>query len=209
MHFTGFNPPPPSYALTPPEVTVSIQTLAKVLESSQATLCDRLVLIAIANHTDAHDANAFPSVATIAREARVSTSKVHQSIRSLTALGELQWTGRLSAHGTRIYRVSVDNSDVSVNKSVDKGGAKFAGGCKNSPVGGAKFAPESSRSSLTVKKEIATSRGEQKSNSRANAAARSAIQKLAEKLVVNVSYAEPSRRTGPQTVATCRSQAWP
>lgn len=68
---------------------MSIQAVAWVLEHSEATLADRLVLIAIANHADARGWNAWPSVPIIAREARVGRSTVYRAIEALEASGEL------------------------------------------------------------------------------------------------------------------------
>lgn len=68
---------------------MSIQAVAWVLDHSQATLADRLVLIAIASHADARGWNAWPSVPLIAREARVGESTAYRSIAALEELGEL------------------------------------------------------------------------------------------------------------------------
>lgn len=68
---------------------MSIQAVAWVLEHSEATLADRLVLIAIANHADARGWNAWPAVPLIAREARVDRATVFRALEALEALGEL------------------------------------------------------------------------------------------------------------------------
>lgn len=81
---------------------MSIQAVAWVLEHSEATLADRLVLIAIANHADARGWNAYPAVPCIAREARVDRATVFRAIEALEALGELQIKrrpGRASIYG--------------------------------------------------------------------------------------------------------------
>lgn len=81
---------------------MSIQAVAWVLEHSEATLADRLVLIAIANHADARGWNAFPAVPCIAREARVDRATVFRAIEALEELGELQIRrrpGRASIYG--------------------------------------------------------------------------------------------------------------
>lgn len=68
---------------------MSIQAVAWVLEHSEATLADRLVLIAIANHADARGWNAFPSVRLIGTEARCGRSTVYRAIEALERSGEL------------------------------------------------------------------------------------------------------------------------
>lgn len=81
---------------------MSIQAVAWVLEHSEATLADRLVLIAIANHADAKGWNAYPAVPLIAREARVDARTVYRAIEALEELGELtvnRRKGRSSIYG--------------------------------------------------------------------------------------------------------------
>ena len=68
---------------------MSIQAVAWVLEHSEATLADRLVLIAIANHADARGWNAYPSVRLIGAEARCGRSTVYRAIEALERSGEL------------------------------------------------------------------------------------------------------------------------
>lgn len=68
---------------------MSIQAVAWVLEHSKATLADRLVLIAIANHADARGWNAYPAVPLIAHEALVSEATVYRALATLETSGEL------------------------------------------------------------------------------------------------------------------------
>lgn len=68
---------------------MSIQAVAWVLENSEATLADRLVLIAIANHADARGWNAYPAVPLIAAEARVDRATVFRALEALETSGEL------------------------------------------------------------------------------------------------------------------------
>lgn len=68
---------------------MSIQAIAWVLECSQSVLGDRCVLIAIANHADSRGKNAWPSVSTIMREARVSERQVQCAVNRLKGIGEL------------------------------------------------------------------------------------------------------------------------
>jgi hypothetical protein len=83
---------------------MSIQAVGWVLENSDATLADRLVFIAIANHADARGYNSFPSVEHIAKEARVGVSTVSRSIANLERLGELivvRRPGRANLYGVQ------------------------------------------------------------------------------------------------------------
>lgn len=68
---------------------MSIQAIAWVLEHSEATLADRLVLLAIANHADARGWNAWPSIPLIASEARVDDRTVYRAIEALEKRGEI------------------------------------------------------------------------------------------------------------------------
>ena len=68
---------------------MSIQALAWVLEHSRATLGDRLVLLAIANHAKADGKDAWPSIRMIAVEALVSERTAQRSVQNLVELGEL------------------------------------------------------------------------------------------------------------------------
>jgi DNA-binding MarR family transcriptional regulator len=81
---------------------VSIQAVAWVLDHSEATLADRLVLIAIANHVDGKGWNAWPAIGRIASEARVDRRTVFRAIETLETAGELtveRRTGRSSIYG--------------------------------------------------------------------------------------------------------------
>lgn len=81
---------------------MSVQALTWVLEHSVAEHSARLVAIALANHAGTDGANAYPSIGTIAREARLGESTVRQAIDRLIDLGELREVG-VSSHRTRIF----------------------------------------------------------------------------------------------------------
>lgn len=81
---------------------MSIQAIAWVLENSEATLADRLVLLAIANHADARGRNAWPAIPLIAREARVDERTVYRALQALEQRGEIvivKRPGRSSYYG--------------------------------------------------------------------------------------------------------------
>jgi DNA-binding transcriptional MocR family regulator len=84
---------------------VSIQALSWVLEESESEGLDRLVLLVVANHAN-DEWRAWPSVRTIAREARVSTNTVGKAIRRLVALGELELERQGDRRRSSTYRMT-------------------------------------------------------------------------------------------------------
>lgn len=108
---------------------MSIQALAWVLQNSKAELTDRLVLIAIANHCDAHWC-CYPSIDMIAAEARVSRSSVLRSIKELVRLAELEVSpggrgkGQRSTYRLAHYQGCQDDTvklDFTVSSATSKG----------------------------------------------------------------------------------------
>lgn len=85
---------------------MSIQAIAWVLENSEAQLADRLVLLAIANHCDAHGFVAYPSVEQIAVEAGVSRRTVFRSIDQLVRMNELEVSKNRGRGQRNTYRVA-------------------------------------------------------------------------------------------------------
>lgn len=112
---------------------MSIQALAWVLENSQSELADRLVLIAIANHADAHGRNAWPSADQIAKEARVHRATVFRALARLCDLGELEVDpGGQGPGATNAYQiVGLEGSQIATLK-----GSQRVASCD--PSGGAK-----------------------------------------------------------------------
>lgn len=84
---------------------MSVQALSWVLEFSEAHRGDRLVLLSIANHADAQGGNAWPSIAVIGREARLSGRQVQRALPRLVRLGELEIVYRGDRHLTNQYRL--------------------------------------------------------------------------------------------------------
>ena len=82
---------------------MSVQALSWVLEHSQARLAARLVLIAIANHADAHGCNSWPSVMKIAQEAHVTDRAVQLALGELQRIGELTIERNMGPHGTHRF----------------------------------------------------------------------------------------------------------
>lgn len=82
---------------------MSVQALSWVLENSESRLADRHVLISIANHAERDGTGAWPSVATIAHESRLSDRQVQRSIVDLEALGELFVERNAGPRGCNLY----------------------------------------------------------------------------------------------------------
>lgn len=81
---------------------MSVQALTWVFDHSEATLGDRLVMLVIADHARADGTGSWPSVETIAREAKVSERTVTRSFSRLVELGEIVERGKSRA-GTRVW----------------------------------------------------------------------------------------------------------
>ena len=84
---------------------MSVQAISWVLEFSESESGYRLVMLAIANHTDARGENAWPAIATIAREARLSERQVQRALPRLVRLGELEVIRGAGYCGTNLYRL--------------------------------------------------------------------------------------------------------
>lgn len=133
---------------------MSIQAVAWVLEHSQATLADRLVLIAIANHCDGRGWNAWPAVPRIALEARVDRATVYRSITALEEAGELaveRKPGRSNRYGIGALMGSQDatgQAEVEGSQiATGRGSQDATGGVANDHKRGRRMRPEPS---LTV-----------------------------------------------------------
>jgi hypothetical protein len=81
---------------------MSIHVMSWVLRNSNATLGDRLVLIVLADHAREDGTSAWPSLETIAHQAKLSERQARRCLRNLEASGEIRETGR-SRKGTHIY----------------------------------------------------------------------------------------------------------
>jgi hypothetical protein len=81
-----------------------------VLRNSDARLGDRLVLLVLADHAKEDGSSAWPSVLTIAVEARMSTKQVQRCLANLKRDGRIVATGR-SRSGTHIYRITMSEGD--------------------------------------------------------------------------------------------------
>lgn len=101
---------------------MSIQAMVWVLDHSESTLADRLVLLAIANHCDALGRNAWPSIDHIAAEARVHPATASRAVAALEALGELTVDRRVG-RSSRYAITALKGSQIAGGRGVaDCGG---------------------------------------------------------------------------------------
>jgi hypothetical protein len=88
---------------------MSVQQMSLVFTNSRAENTDRLVLLSLANHAGGDGGDAYPSIATIAREARCGESTVRLALKRLLVLGEIQEGGE-SPLKTRSFRMTLPDS---------------------------------------------------------------------------------------------------
>lgn len=83
---------------------MSLKVITWVLEHSEAKLGQRLVLLALADHACDDGTDAYPSVSTIARKARMSERAVQTSLKALSGSGQVVCMG-VSQKGTKNYTI--------------------------------------------------------------------------------------------------------
>ena len=105
---------------------MSVHVLSWVLRCSEETLGRRLVLLVLADHAKDDGTAAWPSVATIGREARMSRRSVQEALRRLQMSGAIAPTG-VSRAGTTIYSVVMEGGAESARGAEeDEEGARLA-----------------------------------------------------------------------------------
>src|SRR5579863_7596934 len=85
------------------EGAMSVQAISWVIEKSEQSLGSLLVLIMIANHARSDGTGAWPSLATLSRECRMSERQVRYCLRKLERSGELQTQIGCGPYGTNMY----------------------------------------------------------------------------------------------------------
>lgn len=100
---------------------MSIQAMVWVFEHSQTHYGERLVLLSIANHADRFGANAWPSMASIAQEAGLSTRQVERIVPDLEKKDLVRVERRGGPKGSNRYAIlgmaHTDNMSGSVPTS--------------------------------------------------------------------------------------------
>lgn len=87
---------------------MSWQAVDWVLRSSQAENAVRLVAVVLASHADERGEKIWPSIPTIAREARIGESTVRAAIETLKGAGELEETGT-GPRSVRCFRLVMES----------------------------------------------------------------------------------------------------
>jgi hypothetical protein len=118
---------------------LSLRAILAVLELSEARLANRLVLIALADYAHDDGTNAFPSVPTIARKARVDERTVQRALRELEEAGDLEPTGKTRS-GVTIWRLKPGGGNLSP-EGLSNGSLTGSGG-NLSPAGRQIATPE-------------------------------------------------------------------
>ena len=90
---------------------MSVHVISWVLEHSTAQLGNRLVLIVLADHAKKDGTAAWPSVDTIAHEARMSRRQVQRCLRELAAEGHIEATGK-TRRGVTVYSVKMTGASL-------------------------------------------------------------------------------------------------
>ncbi len=108
---------------------VSVQAMTWVMNHSDARLGDRLVLFSIANHADSYGRAAWPSIATIAAEARLSERQVKRALPRLIELGELDVDEGGGPNG--VHRFSIRMGDNLAPPKTSRGDILAKGGDKS------------------------------------------------------------------------------
>lgn len=89
---------------------MSVQALSWVIGRSKARRGDLLVAIMIANHAHSDGSGAFPSLATLAAETRLSRREVVYCIHRLEAMGELEVTREREKPNS--YRLTMSSATI-------------------------------------------------------------------------------------------------
>jgi len=118
---------------------VSVHVLSWALRHSEARQSDRLVLLVLADHAKDDGTAAWPSVETIATQARISERQAQRALRSLEGAGEIRPTGR-SRSGTTVWEISGyrrhEGLDAGVSECHPGGDTEGAGGVTYRAEGG-------------------------------------------------------------------------
>ena len=117
---------------------MSVHVLSWVLRHSEETLGRRLVLIVLADHAKEDGSSSWPSVNTIAREARMTRRPVQTALRQLEEHGAIIPVGTSKA-GTTIYTIAMGGAE-----SAQGGAEATQGGALQAAQGGAATAPKPS-----------------------------------------------------------------
>lgn len=136
---------------------MSVQAISWVMDHSRSRLGARLVLLSVANHAHADGTGAYPSKATIAREAGLSPRQVQRLIRELEDLGEVRVLRGEGPRGAHLYDLPmVREGRQSDSPQEAPGGDNGGGGGDNGGPGGeTPTSPEPSTEPSSEPKDLA------------------------------------------------------
>ena len=97
---------------------VSIQAVAWVLEETEVEGLTRLVLLALANHADHVTGECWPTVETVAREARCSRRTVFYALNELVSAGLIEKVSGGGRGKSNRYRLRIRNGAMSGRETV-------------------------------------------------------------------------------------------
>lgn len=124
---------------------MSVHAISWVLRHSDESVPGRrLVLLVLADKADDDGTNAYPSVATIARETRMSERGVQYALRALEADGRIKKLGTHPTYGTTEYRVLMGGGATIAPVQRQQGCNLRQGGVQSATEPGAQIAPEPS-----------------------------------------------------------------
>ena len=112
---------------------MSVQAMSWVIANSKHSLGNLVVLLMVANHARSDGTGAWPSIATLAKECRMSERGVRYCLRELEESGELRTEIGEGPHGTNMYSLPMVGGQI-----LPQGGKAIAG------EGGKAIAPDPS-----------------------------------------------------------------
>lgn len=124
---------------------MSVQAIAWVLEHSESRLGARCVLMSIANHAKADGTGSWPSVKTIAKEARLSDREVQYATAELRRIGELSVQISAGPKGVNMYSLPKIGI-TSTHAKFSPGAQQVVEGCTENPKVVHTGSPEPSKS---------------------------------------------------------------
>lgn len=120
---------------------MSVHAVSWVLSESEARGSNRLVLIVLADHASPDGTDSYPSVETIARQARISERSAQYALRALERDGHIA-RGDDRPNGTRSYVIHMRSQDLRpAGRDVAVGG-----GAESAPPGVQRVAPRGAKS---------------------------------------------------------------
>lgn len=129
--------------------------MAWVLEHSETRGAARLALISIANYADKNTGECFPSMRTIAREARCSPGSVPPSVREAVRLGELEVIDAGGPHARARYRMTFATVGVqSLNTDDEVGVQSDEVGVQSQQVGARQPGPRPAQTPTTISEPL-------------------------------------------------------